>query len=201
MVSAALFRSGFRWSRAAALWLAGLSVIAPALAATPRTPAPTRAAALAAGVSILKPVTLATGQNLTTGSVATTTATASGTEAIPASYPVMSTPQPSYSGVRLATVSGKIASPAAARIDLTGVAGTSVTVHVTGWRLVSGAGAAPAMLATSFYSPSNGARTSSIVVLDARGKASLYIGATLAIPAGAVPRVFAFSPVFSVNYN
>ena len=188
-------------SLVAGMFLIGLLAAGMADAAAPKKPPPSRTAAVAAAVTILKPVSLATGVNLTTGSVATTKATVAGTETIPASYPTLKTPAPAYSGAKLSPISGKITQPTAARIDITGVAGTSVTVHVTGWRYVSGGASAPTLTGITFYSPSYGTKASPVVVLDARGKGSLYVGATLSILASVVPHSFNFSPVFSVNYN
>ena len=156
---------------------------------------------MTAAVTILKPVTIATAQSLNSGSIATTSTTVAGTIVIPASYPTLTTPVPTYSGTKAAAISGKTTKPANARIDITGVANTSVTVKVTGWTQVSGGAPAPTVSATTFYSPSYGTKTSNIVLLDTRGKASLYVGATLTIPASAASHIFTFGPVFSVNYN
>ena len=191
----------FQWLRPGPVAAAAALVLAQGAVAATKPPPSTRTVTVTASVAILKPLTLATGLALTSGSVATTTTTASGTETIPASFPTLSTPAVSYAGTKLAAISGKTTQPAAARIDLTGVAGTSVTVRVTGWTVVSGATPAPTLSATSVYSPSYGTKTAPVVVLDAKGKGSLYVGATLTVPAGATARVYNFSPIFSVNYN
>jgi hypothetical protein len=156
-------------------------------------------ASASANATILKPVSVSTALNLSSGAVKTHGSSPSGAVTVPATYPTSATPAPSY--VNIDTVNGVNAAPAnAARVNISGAPGQAFTLHFQNWTFVSGQAGSTAAGAT-YYSPTGVSTTSPSGVLDATGKATVYIGSTITVQRNNPGTTVVLRPVYTVSYD
>lgn len=179
--------------------LAGVAVLV-ALASS----APVQAARTANGTAsatVLRAVSIAVAQNLSTGAVKTRGSSATGQVVVPATYPTLASPVPSYINAD-ATNGANAQAPNAAQINLAGAPGQAFTLTLTGWTEVSGIAGSTADVATStYYSPSNAPSNVSRGVFNAQGAATVYVGSTITVQRVPSGTTVVLKPSFTVTYN
>lgn len=187
----------YRFPLAAAL--AAIMLAMPAVAGSGNT--------ATASITVLQRVSAQIVSNLSAGGAKTIAkgngkgADTGGTVTVPATYPLNAKPEPAYSNA-MATQGANAAAPYSARIDITGSPNTTFSIVVQGWTQVSGAsGASVQANSTTFYSASNTPNTVARGVFNSQGKASIYVGATIAIPTDPSGSVYSFKPLFVASYN
>ncbi|MGZ6013243.1 MAG: hypothetical protein ACXWK0_15475, partial [Caulobacteraceae bacterium] len=150
-----------------------------------------------ASVTMLQPVSVSVVLNLSSGAVKTSGNSPTGTVAVPASYPVLTNPQPTY--VNASAQNGaNAAAPNAAQINVTGSPGQAFSLHLQGWTQVSGQAGATAA-SNSFYQPGGPATADG--VFNASGRATIYVGSTITVPRNNPGTTVVLRPVFTVTYN
>jgi hypothetical protein len=181
---------GLSAALAAAMLLPGLTLAAGRKSANVSTSA-----------TVLVPVSVSTATNLSSGAVKTQGNNPDGVVMVPASYPAQANPQPNFPTTT--PVNGANAAPPnAAQVNITGSPGQVFTLRFQGWTQLSGEpGSTASAAANTYYVPGGSPTNAPGGVLNAQGRATVYIGSTITVARNNPGTTVVLRPTFTVTYN
>jgi hypothetical protein len=177
------------------------AVAAAGLVASVASAAGKKSATMPVRASVLQPASVSVSVDLSTGAVKTKGSNPTGTVIVPASFPSLSSPSPSYPDT--SPVNGaKATPPNAARVDVAGSPNATFTLNFQRWTQMAGtAGATASGANNTYYSPSNSPTNQPRGVFDAQGRASVYVGSSVVLARDPSGTTVTMKPSVSISYN